>query len=134
MRRRHFHGPRTRWRDESGTWHVRGRVERFVEPALLLLLSERSAHGYELLDRLAELIPGRVDMGNLYRLLRRLEEDGLVTSEWDAELPGPAKRTYALTDAGRELLRAWAKALAETQQVVDAFIRRYGEEVNDARS
>jgi len=113
---------------------VRGRIERFVEPALLLLLSERSAHGYELLDRLAELIPERIDMGNLYRLLRRLEEDGLVTSEWDSELPGPAKRTYALTDAGRELLRAWAKAQAETQHVVDAFIRRFGEEVNDARS
>lgn len=129
-----LHGPRTRWRDRAGHWHVRGRVERFVEPALLLLLSERPAHGYDLLDRLAELIPERIDMGNLYRLLRRLEEDGVVTSEWDAALPGPAKRTYALTEAGRDLLGAWAKALRDTQRVVDAFIRRYGEEVNDART
>jgi PadR family transcriptional regulator, regulatory protein PadR len=132
MRGRRFHGPRTRWRDHSGHWHVRGRVERFVEPAVLLLLSERSGHGYDLLDRLGQLVPERMDMGNLYRLLRALEEDGLVTSEWNAALPGPAKRTYALTDAGRELLRAWAKALRETQLVVDAFIRRYGEEVKDA--
>ena len=125
-------GPRTRWRDRGGHWHVRGRVERFVEPALLLLLSERAGHGYDLLDRLAELIPERIDMGNLYRLLRGMEAHGLVTSEWDSSLPGPAKRTYAITDAGRELLRAWAKALRQTQKVVNDFIERYGEEVNDA--
>ena len=133
MRGRPFHGPRTRWRGADGRWHVRGRVERFVEPALLLLLSERRMHGYELLDRVAEVVPGeRVDMGNLYRLLRALEEDGVVASEWDDSLPGPAKRTYELTREGRELLRAWAKALLQTQKVVTAFIERYGEEVNDA--
>jgi PadR family transcriptional regulator, regulatory protein PadR len=126
--RRRFHGPRTRWRDGDGRWHVRGRVERFVEPALLLLLAERRAHGYELLERIAELIPGeRVDMGNLYRLLRALEEDGIVRSEWDESVPGPAKRTYELTDEGRDLLRAWAKALAQTQVVVQSFIERYRE-------
>jgi poly-beta-hydroxybutyrate-responsive repressor len=126
--RRRLHGPRTRWRDRDGRWHVRGRVERFVEPALLLLLSEHRAHGYELLDRIAELIPGeRIDMGNLYRLLRALEEDGIVRSKWDESVPGPAKRTYELTDEGRDLLRAWAKALAQTQLVVQSFIDRYGE-------
>ena len=130
MRGRRFYGPRTRWRDHAGRWHVRGRVERFVEPALLLLLSERRMHGYDLLDRVAELVPGeRVDMGNLYRLLRALEEDGVVASEWDDSLPGPAKRTYELTREGRELLRAWAKALKQTHAIVDAFIRRYGKEV-----
>ena len=43
----------------------------------------------------------------------------------DAEEPGPAKRRYELTPAGHELLRAWAKALAQTQQVVDAFLKRF---------
>jgi PadR family transcriptional regulator, regulatory protein PadR len=125
---RRLHGPRTRWRDHDGRWHVRGRVERFVEPALLLLLAERKAHGYELLERVTELIPGeRIDMGNLYRLLRALEDDGVVRSEWDESVPGPAKRTYELTDEGRDLLRAWAKALAQTQVVVQSFIERYGE-------
>ena len=45
-----------------------------------------------------------------------LEEDGLVSSEWDAAEPGPAKRRYELTESGHELLRAWAKALAQTQR------------------
>ena len=126
MRFAHRHGPRTRFRDQQGRWHVRGRVERFLEPALLLLLSEQPAHGYELVDRVAELVPGeRPELGGLYRVLRALEEDGLVKSEWDAAEPGPAKRKYELTSAGRELLRAWAKALKQTQVVVDAFLQRF---------
>jgi poly-beta-hydroxybutyrate-responsive repressor len=101
-----------------GHWTVRARVERFIEPSLLLLLRERPVHGYELLELLPELgIEGRVDIGNLYRLLRALEEEGIVRSEWSAELPGPAKRTYELTPAGRRLLDRWAEALrrAETR-------------------
>jgi poly-beta-hydroxybutyrate-responsive repressor len=110
-------------------------VERFVEPALLLLLRERPAHGYELLDRLPELTgEQRVEMGNLYRLLRALEDEELVSSEWDAESPGPAKRRYTLTLAGEQLLEQWAEALRRSQQRSTSFLRRYerGKEVNDA--
>ena len=82
-------GPRSR-RHHHGHWSVHARVERFAEPALLLLLRERPAHGYDLLERLPELTgEQRVEMGNLYRLLRALEEEGLVSSEWDALPPVP---------------------------------------------
>jgi DNA-binding PadR family transcriptional regulator len=109
-------------------WHVRARVERFSEPALLLLLRERPAHGYELLDALPELLPGeRVDMGNLYRALRALEDEGLVSSEWDG-----AKRIYDLTPEGRRLLDEWAAALARARERIAVFLARYGKEVNDA--
>jgi len=125
-------GARCRTRGPHG-WAVRARVERFEEPALLLLLRERPAHGYELLEALPELVPGqRVDMGNLYRALRRLEEEGLVRSEWDADAPGPARRVYELTDAGRELLAQWVDALARARDRIDRFLARHREEVNDA--
>ena len=100
--RRHRHSrSRSRRLVRPGHWHVHARVERYVEPSLLLLLRERPLHGYELLERIPELgVEGRVDIGNLYRLLRSLEDEGLVSSEWSADLPGPAKRTYELTDDG----------------------------------
>ena len=105
---------------------MKARVERFVEPAVLLLLGERAMHGYELLDRVPGLVgEERVDVGNLYRALRALEEDGVVRSEWSAELPGPAKRTYELTEPGRQLLDAWAEALRENQALVTDFLERY---------
>jgi PadR family transcriptional regulator len=111
-----------------GHWAVQARVERF-EPTLLLLLRERPMHGYELLERVPEIAGEevRVDVGNLYRILRALEEEGIVRSEWSADLPGPAKRTYELTDAGGRLLDRWAEALESAQDVISSFLRRYDE-------
>jgi PadR family transcriptional regulator len=126
MRHRHSRRVRSRHETRPGHWHVRARVERFVEPSILLLLRERPLHGYELIERLPELAgEGRIDVGNLYRLLRALEAEGLVSSEWSAELPGPAKRTYELTPEGRRLLDRWAEALQQAQSDVQSFLDRY---------
>jgi PadR family transcriptional regulator len=127
---KHRGHPRSRSRRlvRPGHWAVNARVERFVEPTLLLLLRERPLHGYELLDRIPELgVEGRVDMGNLYRLLRALEDEGIVRSEWSADLPGPAKRTYELTTEGRRLLDRWAEALQRAQGTIASFLERYEE-------
>ena len=124
--RRHRHS-RVRRRTAPGEFEVRARVERFAEPAVLLLLRERPVHGYELLEQLPELTGERVDMGNLYRFLRLLESDGIVRSEWDDKASGPSKRVYELTDEGRALLDQWASALRDSQTRVDGFLTRYGE-------
>ena len=125
--RRHSRS-RSRRLVRPGHWHVHARVERFVEPSLLLLLRERPLHGYELLERLPELgVEGRVDIGNLYRLLRALEEEGLVSSEWHDETPGPAKRTYELSAEGRRVLDSWAEALRRAQTTIATFLDRYEE-------
>ena len=137
MTHRHRHGRRTRsrWRTGAGEWRVRARIERFGEPAILLLLRERPTHGYDLLEQLGEVVEGeRVDMGNLYRILRALEDEGFVRSRWEDDLPGPTKRTYELTEDGRRVLDLWAGALRDNQTLIAAFLARYdrGEEVNDA--
>ncbi len=126
MRPRGGRGARCRRMVRPGHWGVRARVERFSEPALLLMLRERRTHGYELLDALPALTgETRVDMGTLYRVLRALEEDGLVRSEWQADAPGPAKRTYELTAEGRRLLDEWASALRRSRERIDSFLERY---------
>jgi PadR family transcriptional regulator, regulatory protein PadR len=115
---------------------VRARVERFGEPALLFLLADGSAHGYELLDRLPALTgEERVDVGNVYRALRGLEEEGLVVSEWRADLPGPAKRTYTLTSQGRAVLASWLDSLEELRDGMTVFLdhaRKGGDDVRTA--
>ena len=126
---RGMRGSRARWAVRPGHWGVHARVERFVEPALLLLLRERPMHGYELIEQVAELAGAErsVDVGNLYRVLRALEEEGIVRSEWNADLPGPAKRTYELTGNGLRLLDRWAEALGQTQERIASFLKRYEE-------
>jgi len=115
-------GPRSR-HHHRGRWHVHARVERFAEPSLLLLLRERPAHGYDLLERLPELSgEQRVEMGNLYRLLRALEDEGLVTSEW-----ADGKRTYSLSPQGEALLEQWVEALRRSQERTERFLNRYSQ-------
>jgi DNA-binding HxlR family transcriptional regulator len=57
--------------------------------------------------------------------LRALEAEGIVTSQWSADLPGPAKRTYRLTDDGRRLLEQWVEALRAAQEEISAYLNRY---------
>jgi PadR family transcriptional regulator, regulatory protein PadR len=123
MHHRHRFRARNRRRLPDGSWAVRARVERFGEPARLQLLSEGPTHGYELLERLPTLVgEERVDVGNVYRALRALENEGLVVSEWQPALPGPAKRTYTLTDEGRAVLKLWLDALEELRDGLTAFL------------
>ncbi len=101
---------------------------RFLEPGLLALLRDRPTHGYELIAELPTLVgTERVDVGNVYRALRGMEERGLVTSEWSDELPGPAKRTYQITDEGRRALERWSHWLREARTRIDALIERLDE-------
>lgn len=95
---------------------------------MLLLLRERPSYGYELVAGLRALLPAeRVDMPGLYRVLRALEAEGLVGSEWRADAPGPARRTYELTEEGGRLLDAWAGALGNARERIDGFLTRYEE-------
>ncbi len=69
----------------------------------------------------------RIDLGNLYRLLRALEDDDMVISRWRDDRDARAKRTYRVTAEGRLVLDAWAEALRATQQSLRSFLRRYDE-------
>ena len=122
-------GARGRRRLGPGQWQVRARLERFVEPAVLLVLRDSPGHGYELLEQLQELMPGeRIDMGNLYRILRSLEREGLVASTWHEEAPGPAKRIYVITPSGRRVLGQWVEAFTKIERQIEQFRKRYEEQ------
>src|SRR2546426_191297 len=91
-----------------------GLLQGFFEPCVLLLLSESRGptHGYRLLERLTRWGVGTAaDRGNLYRLLHRLEREGLVSSTWQAGHGGPERRGYMLTAAGHVALAHWEDVL-----------------------
>ncbi len=122
-RRRHRQGNRSRYWDASARqWVVAARVERFFEPAVLLALRNRPSHGYELAAAVGEWGDHYVvDSGNLSRLLRSMEGDGLVSSTWDEGGPGAARRVYRLEPKGERVLAAWADSLADTEELLGRF-------------
>jgi len=103
-----------------------GRMLGFMQPSLLLLLSEESAHGYQLLDKLNQNEDTKgMDPGFLYRTLRQFEEDGLVKSSWDMEGRGPARRVYEITADGVEYLHAWVDHIRSTRERLGRFLETY---------
>ena len=103
-----------------------GRMLGFIQPWLLLLLSEKPAHGYQLLDKLNQKEDTRsIDPGFLYRTLRQFEEDGLVKSFWDMEGQGPARRVYEITADGIEYLHAWADHIHSTRERLGRFLETH---------
>jgi len=96
-----------------------GRILRgMMRPCLLMLIMEGEAqHGYELHDGLIGMgLDLGDDMARVYRALRRLEEQGLLTSEWDTSGSGPARRLYHITEDGRRFLEEWQHDLETTRK------------------
>ncbi len=95
-----------------------------LEPAVLASLASQSAHGYDLRKTVEEMTDGFVcvDPGGIYRLLRQLEQDGFVESEWSAGEFGPQRREYQITSDGRELLTQWAEDLRRRERAFRSVI------------
>jgi PadR family transcriptional regulator PadR len=102
-----------------------GHVRSFVQPRLLFLLARKPTHGYELMEQLGEGEGAAIDPAQLYRTLNRFEADGLVSSTWDTEAPGPARRVYEITAEGLEYLHTWAVDIRRTRQRLDRFLHEY---------
>jgi DNA-binding PadR family transcriptional regulator len=61
----------------------------------------------------------------IYRHLRELEENALVSSEWETGGTGAAKRVYQLTMEGNEVLKFWIEHMGEQANKLLAFIEIY---------
>lgn len=106
---------------------IQGKMAKFMEPCLLLLLRGQRSHGYELMEELGGLgFEGTSsDMATLYRTLRQLEDDGMVLSEWEEGSQGPKKRVYELTEDGLILLENWALVIKENRDRLARFLVKY---------
>jgi len=112
---------------EKGCVYSLHRVSRFVEPSLLLLLSKRPSHGYALIERLGDLGFHResIDIGAVYRTLRKLEGEGCTRSAWRQIKGGKRKRNYTVTPKGRRFLAQWTERIIERKRALEKFIRLY---------
>lgn len=69
-----------------------------LDLCVLSLLYRGDKYGYELVSKISEQI--HISEGTMYPLLKRIHEDGLVTTYLKESNEGPPRKYYALTDIG----------------------------------
>ncbi|HEY5320193.1 MAG TPA: helix-turn-helix transcriptional regulator [Galbitalea sp.] len=80
-------------------------VKGQLDLMLLRVLQDGPGHGYSVITALRQRSEGTFDLpeGTVYPALHRLEETGLLTSDWEA-VNGRRRRLYRLTPAGAAAL------------------------------
>ena len=101
-----------------------GKTERFIQPCLLLALQKQPSYGYDLLEKIMDFgfLDGPADPGMVYRHLRKLEQEGFVSSSWDTSGTGPARRNYLITKEGGEFLRSWIPFMERNLRSLEKFL------------
>uniref|UniRef100_A0A7V3RE36 PadR family transcriptional regulator n=1 Tax=Mesoaciditoga lauensis TaxID=1495039 RepID=A0A7V3RE36_9BACT len=115
------------YRHGHGFGEHQGMRVRFIGPFLLLALYQEPSYGYELMERLKNFgfemyMP---DQTAIYKMLRSMEEKGFVSSRWDTEGSGPAKRMYDVTALGVELLKNLASEIKDNIKIYENFIEAF---------
>ena len=97
----------------------------YLKPCLLLLLAEGPSHGYELLEHVRRMGIKGAEPGGLYRYLRAMEKEEMVSSWWEPSQAGPARRTYVLTEEGRKGLNESVQSLRDVREILVTLLDRY---------
>ena len=103
-----------------------GTLDKLIQPAILVILTEGPLHGYRLAERIGQMpmFNGHnPDVSGIYRFLKTMEGKGLVASTWDISESGPAKKAYEITSSGEKCLAKWIKTLTEYQQGIAALLK-----------
>lgn len=95
---------------------------QFLRPLMCLALTSGRSYGYQLSERVVELGLQPIDTAAIYRMLRSMEHDGLVDSEWESSETGPRRRVYELTDDGHRAATRHAGELAALRDRLDEAI------------
>jgi len=95
----------------------KGVLELFV----LAMLKENDQYGYDISDHISKQIS--ISPGTVYPILRKLKDEGIVTTYLSEQSSGPARKYYKLTDMGQkkfELMRnEWKEFISVTQYFLE---------------
>lgn len=109
-----------------------GRVgPHLLKSWLLLLVSDRPSHGYQLVEALDDLGVRLGNSGYVYRTLRAMEASGILASAWQHSGAGPPHRVYQLTAAGYQALDLCANGICTLDAQLHDYLARYQEARGD---
>ena len=99
----------------------------FLQSCLLVVLHREPGYGYSLMDGLQEFgfRSDQMDISIIYRALRDLQANELVSDSWDDNSLGPQRRMYTITPQGEEVLAGWIKNLRQRRKDIEKLEAAY---------
>ena len=92
-----------------------------LELCALALLAKKNRYGYELVNEISKTIS--ISEGTIYPLLRRLKNDGYVTTYLEESSEGAPRKYYQLTKSGNEMERELKEEWLTFVKQVNSFIK-----------
>ena len=93
-----------------------------LELCVLSILSDRDCYGYELVNTISQSMA--ITEGTIYPLLKRLKDDGSISSYLAESNEGPPRKYYTLTDFGRKKLyqqrEQWEAFVASVNRILSS--------------
>ena len=117
----------------------KGFIRGMLPLYLLLALRDRPVHGTELIRSLSAMSghTWQPSPGSVYPVLRRLEEEGLLSGRWRRSQGAP-QRVYKLTAEGRrqlpEMQAQFLRQLMLARDLIDMHIKAFEQGGGDGRS
>ena len=104
----------------------KGQAYRHTPAFILLFLARQDYYGSALMNTLQNELPRFVvDSAVIYRVLKDLELEGAVTSYWETDTSGPARKWYTITRLGIEKLSELKADIEMRMQNFESFLRLY---------
>lgn len=102
-----------------------------LDMLILKAVSLGPLHGYGILLRIQQISKDRLEIqqGSLYPALYRLEDQGLIASEWGESENKRKAKYYRLTAAGRKQLQAESEQWNRMAEIIAGILQTKPEEV-----
>ncbi len=93
-----------------------------LELCVLSMLGQKDCYGYELVHEISKRID--ISEGTIYPLLRRLKDEGFMSTYLRESVEGPPRKYYTLTELGRnkekELRDEWMQFTVSVKDLLGA--------------
>ena len=87
---------------------------------VLAMLKKEDQYGYDISDMISEKI--EISPGTIYPILRKMKDDGFVTTYLSETSSGPARKYYKITDKGFNHYNKLKKEWDELKEITSYFV------------
>ncbi|RYG63230.1 PadR family transcriptional regulator [bacterium] len=96
-----------------------------TQTMILAVLDREPLHGYAIAREIERKSDGLLTCqeGVLYPALRAMEREGLVSSQWENQTNGPARKIYTITESGQNMLTKRTQAWQQLQVAMGSILR-----------